>query len=991
MSVVLSWHFPPFRLDSVSSSLWREGQLIALSPKPFAVLAHLVARAGEVVTKEDLLDAVWPDTAVSEGALKGCIRQVRQVLGETAQAPQYIATVHRRGYRFVAPVTAETRPAIGPEDPSRSPQPILAPVPAQRSVDSETSSMVGRAVELARLQEVWRQVRQGARQVVFVTGEAGIGKTTLVDAFIGQLQARETFRLSHGQCIEHYGTGEAYLPLLEALGQLGQGPESAPLIEVLRRQAPNWLLHLPSLVSDDEIELLQRRASGRTPERMLRELAEAVETLTASRPLVLVLEDLHWSDGASLDWLKYVARRRQTAQLLILGTYRPTDAIIHEHPVHKMAHDLELHGQATELTLAYLPETAVASYVTQRFGREVLPKHFLRTLYQRTNGNPMFLITMVDALVRQGILAQGEAGWAFAGDEATIEIDIPESLWQFIDQQLQQLPAADRKLLEIASVAGAEFIVASVAAGLGESEEAVDSRCHMLALQGQFLRAYGPTDLPDGTMSARYGFQHDLYRGVLYEQAPASWRARWHRDIGRRLEAGYGARAREFAGELAEHFIRGRDTERALRHLLRAGENAQQRSAHREAIGHLTRGLELLATLPETPERGGQELTFLLALGPALNITRGDASPEVQRVYERAQTLCSQQGESSQSLLVLRGLWSVYHGRLRFRQARDLGEQYLAQARRVNDPAALVEAHYALGTALFYLGEFPEARRHFEQGVTHYRLRRESCWSLGAEDPGVACLAFLVSTLGFLGYPEQAQQRAEEARRLAQELSHPYSLAFALYRAGLNAFFYRRASTAQALAEEVLRVATTHGFPFYQALGAALQGGALVRQNQVEAGLAHLSQGLQALSHTGTQPAPHWLVWQAELFGYVGQLHEGLELLEEALAQADTTGNFHAVAELYRLKGEFLLALSAQQSDEAEACFHQAIDIARRQQAKTPELRATICLSRLWQQQGKPNDARQRLDVIYSWFSEGFDTADLQEAGALLKQLQERL
>ena len=305
-------------------------------------------------------------------------------------------------------------------------------------------------------------------------------------------------------------------------------------------------------------------------------------------------------------------------------------------------------------------------------------------------------------------------------------------------------------------------------------------------------------------------------------------------------------------------------------------------------------------------------------------------------------------------------------------------------------PRPLVEAHYALGTSLFYLGEFPEARRHFEQGVTHYRLRQEACWSLGAEDPGVACLAFLVSTLGFLGYPEQARQRAEEARRLAEELSHPYSLAFALYRAGLNAFFYRQASTAQVLAEEVLSVAATHGFPFYQALGAALQGGALVRQNQVEAGLTHLSQGLHALSHTGTQPAPHWLVWQAELFGYVGQFHKGLELLEDALAQADTTGNFHAVSELYRLKGEFLLALFEQQSEEAEACFHQAIDIARRQQAKTPELRATIRLSRLLQQQGKLDDARQQLDEIYNWFSEGFDTTDLKEAKTLLRQLKNR-
>jgi tetratricopeptide (TPR) repeat protein len=326
-------------------------------------------------------------------------------------------------------------------------------------------------------------------------------------------------------------------------------------------------------------------------------------------------------------------------------------------------------------------------------------------------------------------------------------------------------------------------------------------------------------------MSARYGFLHDLYREVLYERVPASRRARWHGQIGRRLEAGYGSRARELAAELAEHFMRGRDPERAVQYLRYAGENAQQRSAHQEAIGHLTRGLELLDAFPEIPERVQKELTLLLALGPALNITRGDASPEVEQTYVRAQALCQQQGESSQSLRVMRGLWSVYHGRLQFRQARDLGEEYLALAQREDDPVALVEAYYVLGTSLFYLGEFPTARERFEQGVAYYNLQRERFWGSRAEDPGVACLAFLVSTLGFLGYPDQAQQRADEARHLAQELSHPYSLAFARYRAGLNALFYREAPAAQALAEEVLGIATTHGFPFYEALGTALKGG----------------------------------------------------------------------------------------------------------------------------------------------------------------------
>lgn len=335
----------------------------------------------------------------------------------------------------------------------------------------------------------------------------------------------------------------------------------------------------------------------------------------------------------------------------------------------------------------------------------------------------------------------------------------------------------------------------------------------------------------------------------------------------------------------------------------------------------------------------------------------------------------------------MRGLWSVYHGRLQFRQARDLGKRYLALAQREQDPVALVEAHCALGTSLFFLGEFPAARRHFEQGITRYNLQPERFRGARAEDPGVACLAFLVSTLGFLGYPDQAQQRADEAQHMAQELAHPYSLAFARYRAGLNALFCRQAPAAQALAEAVLEVATTHGFPFYEALGTALKGGALVRQGQGDVGGELLRQGLSGLSRAGTQPAPHWLIWQAGLCGYVGRLAEGLRLLEEATTQADITGNAHAVAELYRLKGEFLLALSAAAPADIESCFQQALTISRRQQAKTLELRAAVSLSRFWQRQGRHEPAQHLLTEVYQWFTEGFGTADLREAKDLLDEL----
>jgi DNA-binding winged helix-turn-helix (wHTH) protein/predicted ATPase len=977
MSETRIWHFGPFRLDVGAEQLWRGTETVRLTAKAFGVLHCLVAHAGQLVTKDDLFAAVWDAAHVSDAALAVCIRALRQALGDTAQTPQYVETVRGRGYRFVAPVTR----ALPPTPASTLASPRLAPTVS-------SSLLVGRVAELAQLQQAWLRALQGTRQVVLVTGEAGIGKTTLVDAWMTQAVAADTAWVGRGQCIEQHGAGEAYLPLLEALGRLGRGPQGASLLEVLHQQAPSWLVHLPALVPAEAFEALERRAGSTTQERMLRELAEAVEVLTVERPLILVLEDLHWSDGATLDWLASVARRREAARLLVLGTYRPVEAIVRENRVHALTQDLQLHGQATEVVLWPWSAAEVATYLAQRFGVAALPRDFASVLHQRTEGSPLFLGAVVDDLVQQGVLRQATTGWQLVEGVEAAGGGVPTSLHQLIEQQFMQLAPIEQDLLAVASVAGAEFSAAVLAVPMDAPVDTVEARCVALARRGQFVGTRGLDEWPDGTVAARYGFLHALYQETIYEHVPVNRRLRWHRQIGVRLEAAYGTHASELAAELAEHFRRGRDSERAVQYLQYAGENAQRRSAHQEAIGHFTTALALLTALPETPERAQQELTLHLALGPALAIMRGDAAPEVEQAYRRAQALCQQLREGPESLLVLHGLWTVYSARLQIREARALGEEYLALAQHRHDQVALVEAHRTLGTSLFYLGEFASARAHLEQGVTRYHLQREHFHGVKrGEDPGVACLAFLVSTLGFLGYPDQARQRAEEAQRLAQELAHPYSLAFARYRASLYALFCRQAPTAQALAEEVLDVAKPHGFPFYAALGTAVRGGALVRQGQGDAGLALLRQGLRGLYTTGTQPAPHWLVWQAELCGYAGRREEGLRLLDEARVKADTTGNYHALAELHRLQGEFALALSAARASEAETCFHAALTVARRQQAKALELRAAMSLSRLWQQQNKPDEASALLAPIYGWFTEGFDTPDLQEAQALLHVL----
>jgi DNA-binding winged helix-turn-helix (wHTH) protein len=330
--------FGPFRLHLRDERLRRDQEVLPLQPKPFAVLRCLVTQAGQLVTKDALLDAVWPETAGSESVLTAAIRHLRRALADRARTPQFIETVHRRGYRFIAPVmVAEPAPREPHTEETSRPRPPVAPAHAD--------IFVGRQGELALMHQWFSTVLQGKRQMGIIAGEPGIGKTALVDTFIAQVSAVEDLHVGHGQCVESYGVGEPYLPVLEALGRLCRAPDGTHLVSVLRQYAPSWLVQMPALLPRGEWEALQRTVGDAGQIRMLRELTEALDALTVERPLVLVVEDLHWSDRATLEWLAYVARRPDPARLLILGTYRPMEAVVQVHPLRAVVTELRQHKQ----------------------------------------------------------------------------------------------------------------------------------------------------------------------------------------------------------------------------------------------------------------------------------------------------------------------------------------------------------------------------------------------------------------------------------------------------------------------------------------------------------------------------------------------------------------------------------------------------------------------------------------------------------------------
>jgi DNA-binding winged helix-turn-helix (wHTH) protein len=347
----MDWHFGPFQLDLENACLWEGNQRLTLRPKTFDILVYLVHHAGELVTRDDLLEAVWPATVVADGVLTTCIGELRKALGETAREPQYIATVHRRGYRFSAPLTPSGSPKVTVLTPEALGVSHHGASPRASSIPSPSPQLIEREGELNQLHQWFEAACQGQRQIVFLAGEVGIGKTVLLDAFLDQLDAAARPRVGRGQCMNHYGAGEAYLPLLDALEQVVTAQDRADVIDVLRQYAPSWLLQLPGLLVAEEWERLQQQTLGASRERMLRELAQAVEVLTMDRPLILVLDDLHWSDVSTLDWLAYVARRRAPARLFVIGAYRPVDAVTHKHPIRADTQDLRVHGQCQELML----------------------------------------------------------------------------------------------------------------------------------------------------------------------------------------------------------------------------------------------------------------------------------------------------------------------------------------------------------------------------------------------------------------------------------------------------------------------------------------------------------------------------------------------------------------------------------------------------------------------------------------------------------------
>jgi class 3 adenylate cyclase/predicted ATPase len=842
------------------------------------------------------------------------------------------------------------------------------------------SRFVGRTAEIAALEAALARAVEGNGQVVGVVAHPGLGKSRLCFEFVERCRARginvyEAHGVSHGKLIP-------FLPILELFRAFFRitdqdGDEAARekiagrmllLDEGLRDALPVMFDFLG--VPDPERPVPQME-----PEVRLRQLFAIVKRVAQARsrrePAVLLLEDLHWFDGGSDAVLEVLVEVAEETRTLIVVNFRPE---YHAGWMQKSYYQ--------QMPLLPLGPEAIAELLRDLLGTGPSVSSLGSRIRERTGGNPFFIEEMVQALAGSGSLVGPRGAYRLVRPSA--ELKLPATVQAVLAARIDRLEERDKHALQTAAVIGKEFSEA-VLKRVVDLPQAELSAALTKLTAAEFI--YEQALYPE----LEYTFKHALTQEVAYGSLLVERRQTVHERTAEAIEILFGAVLPERYAELAHHYSHSRNTEKGIAYSQLAGQWAVQHSANAEAIRHLNTSLELLNSLPDSLERARREVDLQIALGVPLRAAKGFAAPEVGKAFARALELCQQEGEVPRLVPILRGLWEFHELRAEYKTAREFGERLLGLARRIQDPASLLVAHDVLGDTLFWLGEFPAARAHLEQGFALYDAQQhQSDAFLYGYDSGVTCLCFGAWALWFLGYPDQALRRAEEALRVARELAHPYSFTYAQAFAAQLHHYRRECQLAQQLASQVVQVSSEQGFAIVPLLGMGtiIGGWALGDQGQGSEAVAQIRQGMDEWQATGAELyRPYSLALLAEAHGRADQSKEGLEALAEARATAENTGEGCWLAEIYRLHGELSLRVGEAETGAAEQSFLEAIEIALRQSAKSLELRATTSLARLLERQGRQDEARRMLAEIYGWFTEGFDTADLKEAKALLEEL----
>ena len=841
---------------------------------------------------------------------------------------------------------------------------------------------VGRETELALLLDRWTYAQEGMGQMVIMRGEAGIGKSRMLQVLKDHVVEDHPLPIECRCSPYHQHT--AFHPMIDLLQRaLKAFPASSKEVDIetleaflrpyplpLGESAPLLAALLSLPIPEGRYPHLNLSPQGQR-ERTLDVLVTLLVAQSSASPVLFIIEDLHWSDPSTLEFFERLMGQAPTTSILVVASCRPTFEAPWSEPM-----------WLTSVTLNRLTRPQIHEMMTQVTGGKAFSAAVAEQLADRTDGVPLFVEELIRMVLETGQFEETDVGYDLVGELS--ELSIPLTLHDSLMSRLDRL-GPDKEIAQWGAVIGREFTYELIQKATSRDEVGLKAGLgRLVASEFVFQRGVGE--------QAAYRFKHALVQDVAYRSLRRRLRQERHQRIGQVLLEQFPETAEAQPELLAYHYTEAGKDEVAVTYWQRASQHALERSANPEAIAYLTQGLALLKRLPATPARLQQELDLQVALGPALIATKGYAGREVERAYDRAWELCQQMGDTPQLIPALRGLGIYYRGRGDLQTAFQLAERLLRLAQTQPDPAQLMLPHFQLGLFLFYWGEPVAAQLHHRQVLAIYDPQAHRDLDARFANLGVVSRSFLAWELWCLGYPDQAVQHSQAACALAQEVSHPFSLTLALFFTAFLRHWRRDLSAVHEQAVVITTLATEHGFEFWAAYGVVLQGWTLVMQGQGEQGIAKMRQGLDTSLDTGSELwSVYFLGLLAEAYGAGGHPEEGLNTLAEAIAVMETKEVSFYMAELSRLKGLLLLKQAIPDASQAEVCFHRALDIARQQEAKSWELRAAISLARLWRHQGKCSEAHELLSSVYDWFTEGFGSGDLQDAKTLLGELAETI
>lgn len=963
--------FPPFRLDSKNEQLWRENEEVRLRRKTFAVLRHLAEHPGELVTKAALLDAIWPDVSVSDSMPAHSVRELRKVLGDTAHTPRFIETVQGRGYRFIAGVKLES---VQGSAPVAARQPSVAEQPHQ-------GSFVGREHERSELRGALADAASGSGRICLISGEAGIGKTRLCGEI--SLEAENNgLAVLVGHCSEQEAV--PYLPFVEILERwvdrwdspddlrraIGEeAPELGRLLPKLRRIIPD----LPP-----PIELPADQARR----QLFNSFTNFIARRSREQPTMLVLEDLHWADDSTLALINHLSKRHSDMPLLVIGTYREGELDLSP----SLSRTLEglIRGRlATQLRIKGLPTDEVAQMLHGLSGQSA-PAVVVGEIHAETDGNPFFVEELFQHLAEENRLYD-DAG-QFRDELKIGELEVPRNVRLVVGRRFERLSDDTRKTLAVAAVIGRSFTFELLEAASAAKTYTLktDALLDCLDEAHRVGLVRSNTQHPE----ARFEFSHELIRQAILTELSVARLKRLHLAVAETIERVYSSTLEDHHAELAHHYAQTENLRKAAIYYYLAGQQAAGRSAHAEAVGLFNSCLELLLTLPETAERDSQELATQSALGTVLIGARGDGAPEVKAALSRVVDLSRRVGETPQLSVALYGLATFHLNRGEHRTAQGLAKDLLSVAQRANDRAAVMVGHAVLGLTSYWLGELVFAHANLEQASALYdpELHGRLAFVYGL-DPALDALGYDGYTLWQMGYPDQALDKAERGLAIAQKADRPNGLSTALNYLAIAHMLRQENELAIARAEDAVGLANKEGLSFRAAIGLVTIGAAMVQSDQDAKAIVQLRRVGKAIEASGSRLTPLHGGALAHAYAKTGQAAEAMSLLAKLLGGVRETSSFVDEPWLHYLEGEALLAQEPPDAKEAERCFRTSNEVAQRIGAKSIELHTTIKLAKLLAKQRHRKEARAMLAEIYSWFTEGFDTADLKDAKSLLQEL----